>query len=109
MIAVAIVAVWLSLLVSAQRLRALSQDQMSHSAVAVIVAADVRPDHQLRPTPRSDWHLKMARKYTEEADFFESLAIALPIVAVLLRIAVFYLATVQSRNRQRPVGLRFRV
>jgi hypothetical protein len=105
MIAVAIVAAWLALVVSARRLRTLSHDQMTRSAQAVIVAADARPDHRLRPTPRSDWHLKMAKKSTEEADLLEALAIVLPIVVVLLGIAVPWLATLRDRKRRRAAGL----
>jgi hypothetical protein len=104
MIAVAVAAVWFSFVAYAGRLRKLSVEHMTRSARAMAEAAGT--GSQYRPTPRSDWHLKMARKCEADADLIEAFCLAVPLVAALLALALHLIASLQRNRRARPVVTR---
>lgn len=87
MAVVAVVAAWLSILVYAERLRGLSRSHMARSAEVRVEAFRTRPGVPNRPTPLSDWHQKMARKYHDDADLVESLSLTMPVALILLAAA----------------------
>jgi hypothetical protein len=103
MIAVAVVAAWLAFAAYGDRLRELSITHTHRSAEARAEAARERPWAPNRPTPLSDWHLRMAEKYHVEADFVESVFFTVPLAAAIVGLVAPIV--VSARKRQRPSAL----
>jgi hypothetical protein len=100
MVVVALVAGWLALLSHGDRLRRMSSEHMRESARVVAETARLRSEPRLQPTRRSDLHLKMARKYSDEADLVESITLTMLLAAGLF--VVLSLIYRWKRRRSAP-------